>query len=129
MYQNLFQFIKYGLVGACGTLVHYTCLISLSSAFSNINPAYFAFLGAFLGAVVNYMLNYRYTFFSAKKHSLAFPQFVVLAIFSMLTSSIIVQTAVNTGIHYFTGQLTATILCIPVGFIISKKVVFNVQHY
>lgn len=124
MYPNFVQFLKYGLVGTCGTITHYLWLISLSTIFTNVNPAYFAFSGAFIGAIVNYVLNYRFTFLSDKKHILAFPQFVVLAGFSMLASSIIVQTAINLDIHYLIGQLTATALCVPVGFIINKKVVF-----
>lgn len=129
MYSSFIQFVKYGLVGACGTMAHYLWLISLSTVYANVNPAYFAFSGAFIGAVVNYSLNYRFTFLSSKKHTLAFPQFVVLAGFSMLASSLIVQTAITFGIHYIIGQLTATALCVPVGFIISKKVVFNAQRY
>lgn len=127
--QNLWQFIKYGLVGVCGTLAHYTWLFSLSTLYANINPAYFAFSGAFLGAVVNYTLNYRYTFLSAKKHAMAFPQFVTLAGLNMLVSSFVVQFAVNTGINYMAGQLLATAMCVPLGFIISKKVVFNEKRY
>lgn len=128
MYQDIKQFLKYGLVGACGTLTHYVWLISLSMLYAGINPAYFAFSGAFIGAVVNYSLNYRFTFLSVKKHAFAFPQFVALAGFNMLASSLIVQTAVSLGVHYIIGQLTATALCLPVGFIISKKVVFNAER-
>lgn len=128
MYANFVQFVKYGLVGAGGTLAHYLWLIFFSTVCTNVNPAYFAFSGAFIGAIINYSLNYRFTFLSAKKHVRAFPQFVTLAVFSMLASSIIVQMAVNLGIHYVIGQLTATALCVPVGFIISKKVVFNAQR-
>lgn len=129
MNPNLVRFLKYGFVGACGTLVHYIWLISFSNIYTDINPAYFAFSGAFIGAVVNYSLNYRFTFLSVKKHTLAFPQFVALAAFSMLASSIIVQTAVSLNIHYLIGQLSASALCYPIGFIISKKVVFNVQRH
>lgn len=129
MYKYLVQFFKYGMVGACGTLTHYVWLIALSTIFSQTNPAYFAFSGAFLGATVNYCLNYHYTFLSVKKHVLAFPQFAVLAVLNMLASGLIVQIAINMGVHYFIGQLLATALCWPVGFIISKKVVFNAKRY
>ena len=127
MCTSFMQFIKYGMVGVCGTTTHYLWLIILSWLFTNTNPAYFAFSGAFLGAVVNYCLNYRFTFLSVKKHSLAFPQFVILACFSMLASFLIVKTAVSLDIHHIFGQLAATALCVPVGFIISKKVVFNAR--
>lgn len=129
MNSNSICFIKYSFVGACGTLAHYIWLISFSNLYTGINPAYFAFSGAFIGAVVNYGLNYRFTFLSAKKHVLAFPQFVALAGFSMLASSIIVRTAVGLDLHYLIGQLCATALCMPLGFIISKKVVFNAQRH
>lgn len=126
---NCICFIKYGFVGACATLIHYIWLISFSNLYTGINPAYFAFSGAFIGAAVNYSLNYRFTFLSAKKHVLAFPQFVALAAFSMLASSIIVRMAVSLELHYILGQLCATALCMPLGFIISKKVVYNARRH
>lgn len=119
------QFIKYGSVGFLGTLIHYSWLIALSQNFPAISPAYFAFSGAFMGAVVNYILNYHYTFFCVKKHVWAFPQFVFLTVFSMLASTLIVQTALNFNLHYIVGQILATAICFPIGFIINKKVVFN----
>lgn len=119
------QFIKYGSVGLLGTLIHYTWLIMLSQSFPAVSPAYFAFSGAFMGATVNYLLNYHFTFFCVKKHILAFPQFVFLTVFSMLASTLIVQTALNFNLHYLVGQLLATSVCFPLGFILNKKVVFN----
>lgn len=122
---NLSQVIKYGFAGACGTLMHYGWLLTMSRFFTEISPAYFAFSGALLGAGINYLLNYNFTFLSRKKHVAALPLFMTLAILNMLASACIVQTAVNFQIHYFVGQLIATAMCVPIGFIISKKVVFE----
>lgn len=127
MYQTIKQFIKYGFVGACGTCAHYCWLIALSFLCPKINPAYFAFSGALLGAIINYLLNYHYTFTSSKKHFMAFPQFAMLAVFNMLASFLIVQAFTAFNLHFLPGQIIATMLCVPFGFIISKKVVFNEQ--
>ena len=121
--ENIKQFSKYGLVGAGGTLAHYTFLIILVN-FADINASISAFLGAFVGALVNYALNYKYTFLSVKKHKVALPQFITVACLSMFLSAWIVQSITMYGYHYLIGQIIATALLLPIGFVINKKMVF-----
>lgn len=120
---NIKQFIKYGIVGAGGTLAHYIFLVVLVNLY-HANASLSALFGAFLGAIINYVLNYKFTFLSAKKHTVALPQFIIIASLSMILSAWIVKYITSCELHYLLGQIAATALLLPIGFIINKKVVF-----
>jgi putative flippase GtrA len=62
------KFMTFGMVGAIGTLVHYTILIVLVETWA-IHPGAATTLGFGLGALVNYLLNHRYTFKETLKYS------------------------------------------------------------
>lgn len=120
---NIKQFIKYGIVGAGGTLAHYAFLIVLVNL-CHANASLSALFGAFLGAVINYILNYKFTFLSGKKHVVALPQFIIVASISMILSAWVVKFMTTYELHYLIGQIAATALLLPIGFVVNKKVVF-----
>lgn len=61
------QFLRFGAVGAVGTLAQYVVLW-LGAVFLGWPAVWASAAGYVLGSVVNYLLNYHFTFASGKSH-------------------------------------------------------------
>ncbi|MBT9501038.1 MAG: GtrA family protein [Burkholderiaceae bacterium] len=118
------QFLRFGLVGAFGTLCHYALLYALVSVF-DFAPGLSAGAGAALGAAVNYTLNRRFTFASKRSHREAIPRFLILAATGVLLNGVIVGQLSLMGTHYMIAQFVATILILVINFSASRIWVFQ----
>lgn len=119
------QFCKYGLTGGCGTVVHYVWLVLLSDFAPGVAPIRLVLSGAFAGAVVNYLLNYRFTFASARRHLFALPRFLLLSGFNASASALAVFAFTAHGLPFMWGQFAATAVCLPCGFFVSRRGIFE----
>lgn len=117
------QFLRFVIVGAGGTGLHYAVLWSLV-IFGNAAPALSAFAGATVGAAFNYWLNRRFTFDSTRPHRKAVPLFVVVAAGSAVLNGFIVGSLSQHGLHFMLAQVVATAVVLVLNFVISKKWIF-----
>ena len=102
------QLAKFTVVGAFGTLVHYTILILLVEK-AGIGAVVSSSAGAVAGAFVNYFLNYYITFRSNRRHSEAIIQFYIVAGTGFLLNAFLMWLTVDIlEIHYLPAQLFTT---------------------
>lgn len=106
---NLFRIVRYGLVGAVGTLAHYAILVGAVSLHL-ATPVAASMAGAVVGAIVNYVLNAKYTFHH-KGHAQALPKFALIAIAGALMNGALMKILIDTlGLHYLVAQVLATLI-------------------
>lgn len=118
------QFVKFVVVGASGTALHYAILIFFVSALDS-DPALGAMVGATFGAVCNYWLNYRFTFCSNRPHFEAMPRFIVMAGVGIFFNGMIVKALTLASIYYLLSQLIATLTILIMNFLLSKLWIFR----
>ena len=122
------QFLRFSLVGAAGTAVHYAALAVLVRL-GLLQPGAAAATGACLGAGVNYWLNRRLTFAGPcgdyARHRTALPRFIAVAAAGALANGVIVGRLTALAVHYFAAQILATCLILLLNFLISQKWIFQ----
>lgn len=150
--KNLLQFIKFGLVGASNTLVDMLVQIALGFVILKFVEESWGVtyvvkgVGYACGILNSYILNTRWTF--KKEHTksrkeklgFVFVNLIVLALSLLLTKLLFANVfkldawwdglALPEWMHKLvTGQrfcsLLATVICIPVNFILNKLFVFK----
>jgi putative flippase GtrA len=101
-------FVLFALVGAFGTLAHYTIMITLVTGFE-ADAVVSSVIGYSIGAAVNYWLNYHVTFRSGARHLRTAPRFLLVAGIGFLLNALIMYILVKRwGAHYLIGQVIAT---------------------
>ncbi len=105
----LFQFSRFGAVGAVGTAAHYALFIALVEG-AAADPVIASTAGALLGALVNYSLNRRYTFRSTRRHREALPRFLAVAAVGLaFNAGLMLLLVTGFGMHYLAAQILATL--------------------
>lgn len=112
--------IRYAVVGAAATLVHYTVLTVAVEA-RWLAPAPAAALGAWVGAQVAYVLNVRFTFAGATLGFASWWRFQATAAIGAVLSFAIVGAGVAAGLHYLVAQAIATVLAMGVTYAINRR--------
>jgi putative flippase GtrA len=109
----------FGIVGAVGTLVHYSALVLLVET-GLLDAVAATTVGFALGAIVNYLLNYRYTFNSTKAHRDSGPKFALIAIATGLLNTLIVHAGVGIlGFNYLFVQVVTTATVFLLNFLLN----------
>ncbi|NOT84284.1 MAG: GtrA family protein [Methylococcaceae bacterium] len=100
------KFITFGLVGAIGTLAHYSILYTLVE-YLNFTPVIASGWGALVGLFVNYGLNYTLTFKSQKSHNQTFPKFALIASLG-LCLNLALMALLTHHLYYLYAQIVTT---------------------
>lgn len=112
---NLFRIVRYGAVGAIGTLAHYAILVGLVSMHL-ATPVAASMVGAVAGALVNYILNAKYTF-QHTRHAQALPKFALIAIAGAVMNGALMKIMIDKlGLHYLVAQVLATVIVLGVTY-------------
>lgn len=117
MCANVFSI--YALVGALGTVVHYSILI-VGVELLHAAPQAAAVAGAIGGAVTNYVMNYHFTFTSGRMHRETLPRFGVIAALSAALSWYGARLAESHGVNYLLAQVLCTVLTLVLGFSLNR---------
>lgn len=121
---NLLRFVRYGLVGAVGTLAQYAILVCLVSAHI-VTPVVASMAGAVAGAVINYILNAKYTF-NHTEHAQALPKFALIAIVGALVNGGLMKILIsNLTLHYLVAQVIATVIVLGVTYSLNALWTFR----
>lgn len=121
---SILQFLKFLLVGAAGTLLHYLTLSALV-LLGLLPPGTASAVGAGVGACVNYWLNYHFTFASTRRHRDMAPRFMLVAAVGAVVNGLIVSELAGRGMHFLIAQVIATCIILVSNFLISKKWIFQ----
>ena len=114
-------FVRYLVVGAAATAVHYALLVTLVELAGGA-AAPSAAIGAICGALVAYAGNRRFTFAGRSPHFRSLPRFVAVAAFGAAANAAIVWTGTEVaGMHYLAAQMVATLFVLWSGFMLNRS--------
>jgi len=102
----LVKFTAFALVGAIGTLAHYSILYALVE-FYNVNPIWGSGYGALAGLIINYVLNYSLTFKSRQSHTQTLPKFALIASLGFCLNMVL-MALLTPYLYYLYAQVLTT---------------------
>ena len=118
------RFLRYTLVGAIATAVHYLVLV-LCVEWADW-PAYAGSgFGAVVGAQVAYAGNRWFTFAHRGDVRASWPRFQATAMIGALLGMAIVGLGVRLGVHYLFAQVVATLAGLVLTFAINRGWTFR----
>lgn len=118
------RLLRYALIGALATAVHYLLLVVCVEAGGW--PAWLASgAGAVVGAQVAYLGNRRYTFAYRGRIARSWLRFQLTAIAGALQGMLVVAIAVGIGLHYLAAQVLATLTGLLATFAINRRWTFR----
>jgi putative flippase GtrA len=119
------QFLRFILVGATGTTLHYLVLWA-GVEIATLPAALASSAGYIAGSVVNYLLNYQFTFFSTKAHRIAIVQFYVLVGAAFLfNGALMLLLAHGLNWPWLGAQIVTTAVCLVWNFVGCRWWVFR----
>jgi putative flippase GtrA len=102
------QLIRFAIVGAIATAIHYAILIALVQG-ALAGPVAASSFGFAVGALASYTLNRNFTFRSSRAHLDAVPKFAIVALLGLsVNASLIWLLHAAVGLHYLLAQVLAT---------------------
>lgn len=118
------RLLRYTLVGAVATAVHYALLALCVEA--GAWPAWLASgFGAVIGAQVAYLGNRQFTFAYRGEFGSSWLKFQTTAALGALLGMLIVGIAVYLGWHYLAAQVAATLAMLLLTFVINRVWTFR----
>lgn len=119
------QFMKFGLVGATGTVVNFVAAHALERTTSLTWFADFA-IGFMLGGISNYILNRLWTFGSRRNPLVEGLQFLAVSALALLLGKIVFEIASRANFNHFTMTwFAATLSGTFVNFFLNKYWTFR----
>ena len=120
------MFVRYCLVGAIATAVHYLVLVLCVEGAGW--PAWWASgVGAVVGAQVAYIGNRWFTFAHRGDVRASWPRFQATALLGALLGMAIVALGVRLGLYYLLAQMLATLAGLLLTFAINRGWTFRSQ--
>jgi len=118
------DFLRFAMVGALATAVHYSVLIAMTEL-GHIGPVPATICGFFAGALVSYILNRRYTFATKPEFSKGLAKYLLVIAIGAVINAGIVAAFVGSGVHYMIGQVIATGIVLIWNFGAARAFVFR----
>ena len=119
------QFVKFGIVGASGTVVNFVVAHALEKTTSLSWFGDFA-IGFMVGGVSNYIFNRIWTFGSRRNPLIEGIQFLTVSAIALLAGRLVFAVAERAQFHHFTVTLfLATLSGTFVNFFINKYWTFR----
>ena len=119
------QFVKFGIVGASGTIVNFLVAQALEKTTTLSWFADFS-IGFMAGGVSNYLLNRIWTFRSTRNPWIEGTQFLAVSGVALLAGNLVIALAQRFGFHHFTATwLAATLAGVFINFFLNKYWTFR----
>jgi putative flippase GtrA len=119
------QFIKFGIVGASGTIVNFIVAHGLQKTTDLSWFADFS-IGFMAGALSNYVLNRIWTFRSRRSPWIEGLQFLAVSAVALVAGNLVIAAAQRAGFRHFTATwLAATLAGIFINFFLNKYWTFR----
>ena len=112
------KFISFSLVGAIGTLVHYSILYTLVEYFS-FDSILASGCGASIGLIINYILNYLLTFKSQQPHTHTLPKYALITSLGF-GLNLLIMMLLTKYVYYIYAQLLTTIVVLTWNFLANN---------
>ncbi|MBD8500987.1 GtrA family protein [Paenibacillus arenosi] len=118
-------FLKYGLVGVIGTIVHSGMLALMVEVFE-MHPIGGTIIGFVFSLVISYVLNSIWTFKQANSSTTIFVKYALVCSCGLLLNIFIMYITVDIfNLSYIIGQGVAIILVPIFNYMINRYWVFN----
>jgi len=118
------QFLRFAVVGAVATAVHYTILISLKEG-AGVAPVAATTAGYTIGALVSYTLNRAFTFAARPAFGWGLVKYALVIGLGAGVNAAIVALLTHAGMYYLLAQMIATALVLIWNFAAARWVVFR----
>ena len=119
------QFVKFGIVGASGTIVNFVVAHALQRSGSLSWFADFS-IGFMAGGVSNYLLNRVWTFGSQRNPWIEGMQFLAVSAVALMAGNVVILAAEHARFEHFTMTwLAATLAGIFINFFLNKYWTFR----
>ncbi|HEY1867853.1 MAG TPA: GtrA family protein [Candidatus Cybelea sp.] len=119
------QFVKFGIVGASGTIVNFIVAHALEKTTGFSWFADFS-IGFMAGGLSNYLLNRVWTFRSKRNPWIEGSQFLGVSAIALLAGNLVIAVAQRVGFHHFTATwLAATLAGVFINFFLNKYWTFR----
>lgn len=113
------SFVSFVLVGAVCTGLHYLLLVVLVHA-TGLAAVPASVIGYVVSTLLSYALNRRKTFASDRAHAEALPRFAAVALAGCMLNAGLLWAMLGLGMHYFPGQLLATLVVLFWNFLANR---------
>jgi len=121
----ILKFLAFSLVGAIGTLVHFSILYVLVESLS-FNPILASGCGASVGLTINYFLNYLLTFKSHQSHAHTFPKYALITLLGFCLNLSIMMLLAN-NLYYIYAQILTTGVVLIWNFLANNFWTFRIS--
>lgn len=118
------DFLRFALVGALASAVHFAILIALKEL-AHWHPVWATLVGYAVGTVISYTLNRAYTFSVKPGFGVGMAKYAIVICVGAVLNALIVWALVNADIHYMLAQVVATGIVMIWNFVGSKLLVFR----
>lgn len=127
--QVLLDFIRYGIVGLLGTVVH-TLVLAISVEYFHFAPVFGTMLGFVFSLLLSYYLNAKWTFRNNHKNKKSFIKYTITCLLGLSINVCIMFVIVNLlGYWYVLGQIVAILIVPLFNYTISRYWVFNKEKF
>jgi len=137
-FDNLLQFIKFGIVGVSNTAISYGtemlmyyCVLNKANLSDTVKIILVTAVAFVLSVCNSYFWNNRYVFKSAEKrtmkeHAVAFFKMTACYAFTGLLLSPVIKIALtNKGIPFWIASLLTLIISVPLNYLLNKFWTFS----
>ena len=121
------KFITFSLVGAIGTMVHYSILYVLVEYY-RVDPVLASAWGAFAGLIINYILNYLLIFESRHSHLQTFPKFTLIASMGFCLN-VLLMRVLSEHMYYLYAQVLTTGVVLIWNFVANSLWTFKINSH
>lgn len=118
------QALRFAIVGAIATAVHYAILIVLVEL-ADVAPVIATTIGYGVGIVVSFTLNRRYTFAVPDAPAARFVKFALLYAIGAFLNGLVMSALMGAGAPYLLAQIGATALVLIWNFAGARYLVFR----
>lgn len=128
VFKKFNQFIKYGLVGIVGTIIHTGTLVVLVE-YCNMSPYLASIMGFTLSLIISYFINLKWTFNNNNNLS-TFLKYITVSLSGLCLNMLIMYIFVDLlSVWYLIAQIV-TVIIVPISnFIFNKYWAFKKKQY
>jgi putative flippase GtrA len=118
------DFVRFAMVGAVATAVHFAILVALKEL-AHWHPVAATLIGYAAGTLVSYTLNRAYTFSVRPAFGVGMAKYLVVVLIGAGINALIVWALVSLHVQYMLAQCVATGLVLIWNFLGAKLLVFR----
>jgi putative flippase GtrA len=118
------QFLRFAIVGASGTAVHFAILIALVEGWG-INPVAATTIGFIIAATLGYVLHHYFTFRASQRLGRGIAGYYATVTVGLILNALVVAALINWHMPYILAQVAGSGVTLLWNFAFSRTFVFR----